>query len=148
MLEELLVYAILLEVGLASNAEYVAYLDALFMKASDNDLLLALEWGSTDANQSISTIRNHCAQCSIDYDAFGRFLFSKLADIYSQNKIDIQTFGEKAYAMWKQFPRSIHQTEPFWTLCYADDPLSWGDEKQTRELYEKAFRYYDNKPNP
>jgi hypothetical protein len=36
------------------------------------------------------------------------------------------------------------QMEPFWTLSYADDPLSWGEERQTHEIYEKMFGYYEN----
>lgn len=32
--------------------------------------------------------------------------------------------------------------EPFHTLSYADDPLSWNDEKQTRKLYEELFEFY------
>ncbi len=30
----------------------------------------------------------------------------------------------------------------FWTLSYADDPLSWGDEKQTSYTYERMLSYY------
>ena len=33
--------------------------------------------------------------------------------------------------------------EPFFALCYADDCLSYGDEKQCRDLYEAALSYYD-----
>lgn len=58
--------------------------------------------------------------------------------------MEIHSFAEKAYVAWNMLPKSIDQTEPFWTLSYADDPLSWGDEKQTREIYEKMFRYYEN----
>ena len=36
-------------------------------------------------------------------------------------------------------------SDPFFTMCYADDPLSWGDKDQTRELYEQMFRFYDEK---
>lgn len=28
-------------------------------------------------------------------------------------------------------------------ICYADDPLSWGDEKQSREIYEEMLEYYE-----
>ncbi len=40
-------------------------------------------------------------------------------------------------------PRDIGQKEPFLTLCYADDCLSYHDEEQCRKLYEKAMCYYD-----
>lgn len=144
MCEELLVYALLLDIGITSDSEYSEYLDALFMKMPDNYLLLELEWHFSDIQKSISIIRNHCNERCIDYDVFGRFLFLKLEQLYFQNRMDIQTFGAKSYAIWQQLPPAIDQTEPFWTLSYADDPLSWGDEKQTRELYEKAFGFYNN----
>lgn len=32
--------------------------------------------------------------------------------------------------------------EPFVMLPYADEPLSWGDEKQSRELFQSMFDYY------
>lgn len=38
-----------------------------------------------------------------------------------------------------------YSSDPFFTMCYADDPLSWGDKDQTRELYEQMFRFYDEK---
>lgn len=30
------------------------------------------------------------------------------------------------------------------SLCHAGDSLYWGDEKRTREIFEKIFEYYDN----
>ena len=142
MFEELLAFALLLDVGIASLSEYHEYLDEHFLKTPDNDLLMELEWHSSDMRESISIIRNYCYGDGIDYDVFGRFLFSKLEEIYRQTRMSIQDFGKKSYAIWQQFPETIQQVEPFWTLCYADDPLSWCDEKQSRELYEKAFRFF------
>lgn len=37
----------------------------------------------------------------------------------------------------------LKSSMPFYILSYADDPLSWGDEKQARELYENAIGYYN-----
>ena len=144
MKNELLVYALLLDVGLVSCSEYSEYLDALFIKMPDNDLLLELEWCSSDMQKTVSTIRYNCYEYDVDYDAFGRFLFLKLEEIYRQNKMDIKNFGEKTYKIWLSFPEAIHCTEPFWTLNFSGDSLSWGDEKRTRELYEKTFRFYKN----
>lgn len=144
MIEELYAYALLLEAGLVKITEYGEYLDTHFLLEPDNSILLELEWCFSDTQKSISTIRNYCSDYSIDYDVFGQFLFSKLEETYLQNKLSLKDFSTKSYMIWQQFPDKVHQTEPFWTLCYADDPLSWGDEKQTRELYEKAFRYYDD----
>lgn len=47
------------------------------------------------------------------------------------------------YSLWQNLPEQISYVEPFYILSYADDPLSWGDEKQARELYENAIGYYN-----
>ena len=57
--------------------------------------------------------------------------------------IDIALFAKKMYSLWNKLPRDIGQKEPFLTLCYADDCLSYHDEEQCRKLYEKAMCYYD-----
>ncbi|MDP4144065.1 MAG: hypothetical protein Q8936_06205 [Bacillota bacterium] len=61
---------------------------------------------------------------------------------YYQDDMDIRFFGSKMYPIWMMLPHGIQNKEPFWTLCYADDPLSLEDERQTRELYQRMFQYY------
>lgn len=39
-------------------------------------------------------------------------------------------FASRMYSLWKNLPSNIQNQQPFFTLCYADDPLSWGDEKE------------------
>ena len=46
------------------------------------------------------------------------------------------------YSLWESLPGNIQNIEPFFTLSYADDPLSWGDEEQTRNIYEYMLNYY------
>ena len=46
------------------------------------------------------------------------------------------------YGLWESLPGNIQDIEPFWTLSYADEPLSWGDEEQTRDIYEYMLDYY------
>lgn len=46
------------------------------------------------------------------------------------------------YLEWESLPGSIQNIEPFWALSYADDPLSWGDEEQTRKIYEHMLNNY------
>lgn len=41
----------------------------------------------------------------------------------------------------------LDEEQPFWTLSYADDPLSWGDEEQSKALYEEAFDFYRKQHN-
>ena len=142
MVEKLLSYAILLYVGLVSDAEYKENLDTHFLKNPDNDLLLELEWRTLDIQGAIKIIFDYCLENNVDYDTFGCFLLSKLEGIYYQDNMDIQSFGSKMYSIWRVLPSEIQSKEPFWTLCHADDSLSWGDERQTRELYQKMFQYY------
>ena len=142
MVEILLSYAILLYVGLVSDAEYKEILDTYFLKHPDNALLIELEWRTFDIEGTIKIIFDYCLENNVNYDTFGCFFISKLEEIYYQDDMDIQRFGSKMYSIWNLLPSEIDNKEPFWTLCYADDSLSWGDEKQTRELYQKMFQYY------
>ena len=142
MIERLLSYAILLKCGFITLDKYNEYLNEIFLQHSDNDLLLELQWCSTDTKKAINTILEHSREVEIDYDMFGKLFLDELKVIYIE--MEIHSFAEKAYAAWNLMPKSIDQIEPFWTLSYADDPLSWGDEKQTREIYEKMFSYYEN----
>lgn len=57
--------------------------------------------------------------------------------------MDIQRFGNAMYSLWENLPGNLQDMQPFLTLCYADDPLSWGDEKQSREIYEEMLEYYE-----
>ena len=66
---------------------------------------------------------------------------SKLKAVYV-NCSDIKRFASQMYSVWESLPRNIQKLAPFWTLCYADDPLSWGDEEQTRSIYEHMLNYY------
>lgn len=142
MVEILLSYAILLYVGLVSDSEYKEILDTYFLKHPDNALLIELEWRTFDIEGTIKMIFDYCLENNVNYDTFGYFFISKLEEIYYQYDMDIQSFGSKMYSIWTLLPSEIDNKEPFWTLCYADDSLSWGDEKQTRELYQNMFQYY------
>jgi hypothetical protein len=143
MIEKLLSCASLLRVGLMSDREYNEILDTLFIKMPENDLLLELEFVSSDMNKTISIILYYCGEHNVDYTVFGLFLMEGLKKTYLNLSMDIETFAAKAYELWKTIPSSIQRDEPFFTMCYADDPLSWGDTEQTRALYEKMFRFYD-----
>lgn len=143
MTEELFAYAILFKVGLLPREDYNCRLDALFLSDGTNSLLLELEWYSSNPDETYQIME--CAaqsQLSFAYDLFGQFLFDELEQIYRKHKCNMQDFGAKVYRIWQLLPSDFNQKEPFWTLSYADDCLSWDDENQTRNLYEKAFRYY------
>ncbi len=141
-MEELLVYAILLYEGLVTENEYSKRLDELFLDNPENGDLLYLEW-ETDIKKAIIYVRTHIDYRTIDFEQFGRILMGKLKVAYI-NCLDIKCFASRMYSLWASLPGDIQNIEPFWELCYADDPLSWGDEKQTRAIYEHMLGYYED----
>ncbi len=141
-MEELLVYAVLLYEELIPENEYRKRLDELFLNNPENDDLLYLEW-ETDLKKAMIYVRTHIDYKNLDHERFGRILMRKLKRIYGDSP-DIKYFANRMYHLWQNLPENIQNTEPFWTLSYADDPLSWGDEKQTRDIYEHMFSYYKN----
>lgn len=140
MMEELLVYAILLYEELITEDVYNKRLDELFLDNPENDDLLSLEW-ETNIENAVIYIRTHVDYKSIDYDEFGRILMSRLKVFYESCQ-DIKDFADRMYGLWESLPGNIQQIEPFFSLSYADEPLSWGDEEQTRGIYESMLNYY------
>lgn len=141
-MEELLVFAILLYEELVTKNEYSERLDELFLAHPENDDLLYLEW-ETDINKSIIYIRTHIDYNTLDYELFGKILMNKLKVCYN-NSSDLKSFADRMYGLWESLPGTIQDREPFFTLCYADDPLSWGDEQQTKNIYENMLNYYED----
>ena len=140
MMEELLVYALLLYEGLVTEDEYSKRLDELFLNNPEDDDLLHLEW-ETDIKKAIIYVRTHTDYKNLDLERFGRVLMSRLKVVYA-NCPDIKYFADLMFGLWESLPGNIQNIEPFWTLFYADDPLSWGDEEQTRSIYEHMLSYY------
>lgn len=145
MVEQLLSYATLLSVGLMSVKEYNNILDELFLEMPEDSLLLDLEFVSSDISETISIINDYCLKRSVDYDVFGRSLMNALKKTYHEYGSNIENYTSAIYTLWGTLPLSIRSNEPFHTMCYAGDPLSWGDEKQSRELCEEMLHYYDKR---
>ena len=141
-MEELLVYVILLCEELVAEDEYNKRLDELFLSTPENDDLLYLEW-ETDIKKAVIYVGTHIDYNCLELEQFGRILMGKLKAIYV-NCPDIKHFASRMYSLWEGLPGNIQNIEPFWTLSYADDPLSWGDEEQTRSIYEHMLDYYEN----
>ena len=68
-------------------------------------------------------MKTHIDYKNFDLERFGRILMSKLKMAYV-NCSDIKCFANRMYSLWESRPGNIQDVEPFWTLCYADDPLS------------------------
>ena len=141
-MEELLVDAILLYEDFVTENEYSKRLDELFLSDSENDDLLYLEW-ETDIKKAIIYIRTHIDYNHLELERFGRILMSKLKVAYI-NCSDIKYYASRMYSLWESLPGNIQNIEPFWMLCYGDEPLSWGDEEQTRNIYEHMLNYYED----
>jgi len=141
MKEELLVYAILFyEEILITEDLYQDRLDELFLENPDDEMLLNLQW-ETDIKKAMVYIRTQFDYQNLNHEQFGRILMEKLKIYYAQCS-DIRIFADKMYSLWESLPGCVQDEEPFWTLSYADDPLSWGDEEQVRLAYEKMMNYY------
>lgn len=141
-MEELLVFALLLYENIIPEDEYLRRVDELFLDNPENEDLLYLEW-ETNIEKAIVYIRTHIDYSILDYNLFGKFLMEELK-VYYEKCSDIQSFSDKMYSLWESLPGNIQEKQPFFALCYADAPLSWGDEKQTREIYEDMMNYYKN----
>ena len=146
MMEELYAECLLGLHGFNSEAQYEALLNESFLNDPSNSFLLGLEECSHDFRSTKGYFMHYwgdsCAE--INADAFGKHLFAGLKSVYNANAFSIADFGKHCALLWHNIPSELAQTEPFWTLCYADDCLSWGDEAQTRMLYEKAFSFYND----
>ena len=139
-MEELFVYAILCGVGFEKYDKYEHTLERLLEWKPTDEMLLDL-YGRKykDALLHIHSIMN---EYSLDCELFGKCLMKELKDIYLS--VEISEFGKKMYELWNRLPSAIDEMEePFHILSYADDSLSYGDEKQCRELYESMFAFYE-----
>lgn len=142
-MEELLAYAILLQEEIIVTEElFLKKLDELFLANPSDETLLALEW-ETDIRKAVRDTRRCFDYQNLNRDAFGKILMEAVGEYYSACS-DIKLFGGKMYSLWESLPGNIQGEEPFWTLSYADDPLSWGEETETRRLYEKMLCYYES----
>lgn len=135
-----MVFSLLLYEGLMTKGEYRQRLDELFLDDPENDDLLYLEW-ETDLKQAMIYIRTHMDYNSLDLERFGRILMGKLKVVY-ENCSEIKNFARQMYHLWENLPGNLQEKEPFFILCYADDPLSWGDKEQSRNIYEDMLNYY------
>lgn len=138
-MEKLFAYALLCSEGFDVWNQYADTLDMLFMADPENDTCLSLEGMKPREAvlHSISVMQGS----EFDAECFGKALMASLQGIYQKTPLPV--FAGKMYSLWNKLPSRIDQDEPFFTLCYADDCLSYGDERQCRELYEKAIHYYD-----
>ena len=133
--------------ALNTNEKYELLLHKYFLNTPNDKVLFELEESCSDIRRTNAILENYWNSENkiLDADVFGEHLFSKLEFVYKSNKFVIEDFGKRCYSLWGYLPPHLQQKEPFWTLSYADDCLSWNDEAQTRKLYEEAFSFYRQK---
>lgn len=129
--------------GFQPQEKYEQTLHERFLRDPAHRFLLKLEEHSTSIQHTGGCFARYWAyeHPGLDASVFGKALFSGLKRAYFSTAMDIGQFARQCYSLWQDLPSEIDNLEPFLTLCYADDPLSWGDEVQTKALYEKAFAY-------
>ncbi|MBR5317773.1 MAG: hypothetical protein IKU39_07765 [Lachnospiraceae bacterium] len=139
-MEELFVCAILCGLGFDKYNTYKEMLDRLLELNPTDEIVLDLYGRSyKDAILHLYSIMD---EYTLDCELFGKCLMKELRTIYLS--VEITEFGKKMYELWNRLPKTIDNMEkPFHILSYADDCLSYGDEKQCRELYESMFEFYE-----
>ena len=141
-MEELLVYAMLYCEGFEVESLYQNKLDELFLANSEDEFLLELEFLSGKMKESALQLRSYMTMHGFNTDAFGTALMRELKKQYEV--LGLKKFSRYTYSLWDNLPECIQHMQPFYILGYADEPLSWEDEKQSRELYEGALNYYSS----
>lgn len=143
-MECLFAYSYLWTLGFCSMQEYNEYLDRVFLETPDDEVLLELEECSNNYKDTFARLKRYFEYEANSFDAykFGKTLFTGLETVYNSNLYDIVEYSKMTYKLWSLLPKTLYNEQPFWVLSYADDPLSWGDEEQTRAIYEEAFGFY------
>lgn len=139
-MEELFVYAILCGLGIEKYDIYREKLEQLLVLNPTDEIFIDLyDRTYKDGLLHANSIMN---EYTLDCERFGSFLMKELEKLYLS--VEITEFGQKMYELWKRLPKTIDKMEePFHVLSYADDCLSYGDEKQCRKLYESMFDFYE-----
>lgn len=142
LLEQLIALALLHAEGFDVWDSFASQLDRLYLNHPDSEILFRLETSPTEKDAVLHTLSLLNTDAIADVDLFGRALMSALSAEYQNGKTDLRTFAERGYDIWQILPSDMADSDPFFILCYAGDPLSWGDEKQCRKHFENAFSYY------
>lgn len=140
-METLYAQCLLLTLGLAAGEAYADTLHRAYRARPESALLTGLEACFPDAGHSLSLLEDAAAEQGNGFfqAAFAKALFTGLQAVYTENSFSLPHLGKKCYALWKALPPSLRDQEPFLTLSYAQDSLSWGDEAAMRAHLERAI---------
>ena len=143
-MEQLICKSILWKIGFTNGDEYNRTLDEMFLKKQTSDILLELESAPSNCDTAFDVLQRYWEYEVEDFsvETFGKCILEDLSKIYYSNSYTIKNFAQMCYSLWQLLPDDLNTLEPFHTLCYADDPLCWNNEEQTRKLYERLFEFY------
>lgn len=142
-MERLYAEALLLKHGFTPPERYETQLNDRFLQTPDVGFLLELEELSGSAEDTCARFARYWTWERDDFDAvsFGKQLFYGLACAYHTERLSLEEFTRHCYALWRELPEQISKCVPFHVLSYADEPLAYGDEAQTKALLADAFAY-------
>ncbi len=146
-MERLISKAYIWQSGLSDGTDFNKLLNDKFLEDPNNELYLNLQFTSFDRQASYDILNRYREYSLKDFSIqkFGKYLLEDLKAIYKSNIFGINEFATKCHTLWVQLANNISYEEPFYILSYADDPLSWNDEAQTRKIYEELFEFYNQK---
>lgn len=140
--------------GFGASESYFAELDRQFLERSDDALLFELEDRLKDLRGHWACVLRHFelgADENFDKKLFGGELSRGVERFFDDNvgtgKMTLKKFGMLGYKLWlllSDLNFDVHG-DPFVILCYADEPLDYGDERQSLELYRYFFDFYKEK---
>ena len=138
-MEKLLVYILLETAGFDTYHLYKNSLYEILENDAQNNIMLDL--AGRDHKDTVLHMLFVLKKGRFDKEFFGKELMNELLKIY--RGCEINDFAKKMYRLWTYLPSSICEEEPFCIFSYADEPLLYGDQKQSRQLYEEALNYYN-----
>ncbi len=139
-MESLISLAILYAVGFETQNAFLSRLHSLFAESLENEDYFYLE-SCADAKDAVLHVISLLGTRKINVKLFGKTFMSDLKQQYQ--KSGLKSFLNKSYNAWRYLPSDIAEEKPFFTFCYAGDPLL-GGEDQCREVLMEAFNYYNN----
>ena len=144
-LEELYAQSVLWESGFDLFDSYSKWLDAEFLKKPEDFLLLELEELSGNKYETFSYFHRYFMdKTDFDEELFSRTLFAGLEKFYHDKNCDFDSYVNSCYTVWNNLPKQIKKDEePFFSLDYVGVPVEWGDYKQSHEILESAFQFYN-----
>lgn len=140
--------------GFGSAESYFSELDRQFLEHPDDEVLFELEDCFKDLRGHWACLLRHFEfgpDENFDKKLFGGELSRGLEKFFDENvgtgKVSLKKFGRLGYTLWRLLSDlnfDVHG-EPFVILCYADEPLDYGDERQSLEIYKYFFDFYKEK---